>query len=63
MVCTIRQIHESDQVKKNEMGETCGTYGTEERDIYAVLVVETEKKKPLGKPRHKWENNIKIYVK
>jgi hypothetical protein len=41
VVCTIRQIHESDQVKKNEMGETCGTYGTEERDIYTGLVVET----------------------
>ena len=31
-------------------------------DTYTVLVVETEKR-PLGRPRHKWEDNIKIDVK
>jgi hypothetical protein len=26
-------VHTNDQVKKNEMGRTCGTYGGEERCI------------------------------
>jgi hypothetical protein len=30
------------------------------RDVYRVLVVKPEGKRPLGKPRHRWEDNIKI---
>jgi len=31
----------------------------ERRGIYRVLMGKTEGKKPLGKPRHRWEDNIK----
>jgi len=51
----------SDQVKKNEMGETCGTYG-ESRVAYRVLVERSEGKRPLGRPRCRWEDNIKMYA-
>jgi hypothetical protein len=32
----------------------------EGRDVYSVLVGRPEGKRPLGRPRHRWENNIKI---
>jgi hypothetical protein len=33
---------------------------SERRGVYRVLVEKLEKKKPLGRPRHRWENNIKM---
>ena len=32
----------------------------EERDVHKVLVVKPEGKGPLGKPRRRWEDNIKV---
>jgi len=32
----------------------------ESRGLYRVLVGKPEGKKPLGRPRHSWENNIKM---
>jgi hypothetical protein len=32
----------------------------DKRSAYWVLVGITEGKRPLGKPRRRWENNIKI---
>jgi hypothetical protein len=32
----------------------------ERRGIYRVLVGKPESKKPLGRPRHRWEDNIKM---
>ena len=32
----------------------------ERRDVYRVLVGKPERKEPLGRPRHRWENNIKM---
>jgi hypothetical protein len=29
--------------------------------VYKISVGRPEEKVPLGRPRHKWENNIKIY--
>jgi hypothetical protein len=30
------------------------------RGIYRVLVGKPEGKRPLGRPRHRWEDNIKV---
>jgi len=30
------------------------------RGVYSVLVGRPEVKRPLGRPRHKWEDNIKL---
>jgi len=30
------------------------------RNIYRVLVGKPEGKRPLGRPRHRWEDNIKM---
>ena len=47
------------KIEKNEMGGACGAYG-EGRGVHRVLVGKPEGKRPLGKPRHRWEDNIKI---
>jgi hypothetical protein len=31
------------------------------RDIYRVSVEKPERKRPLGIPKRRWEDNIKIY--
>jgi hypothetical protein len=32
----------------------------EERDVYRVLVGRPEGKRPVERPRHRWEDNIKM---
>ena len=32
----------------------------EDRGVHRVLVGKPEGKKPLGRPRHRWEDNIKM---
>jgi hypothetical protein len=44
------------------VGGTCGTHG-EGRDVYRVLVGRPEGKRPLRRPRHRWEDNIKMDVR
>jgi hypothetical protein len=33
------------------------------RGVYRVLVVRPEDKRPLGRPRRRWEDNIKMDVR
>ena len=47
------------QIEKNEMGLSCSRYGEEKRCIQG-LVGKPEGKIPLGKPRRRWEVNIRI---
>jgi hypothetical protein len=42
------------------MGGTCSTHGRNE-NVYKVLVEKLEAKIQLWVPRHRWENNIKMY--
>jgi len=41
------------------MGGACSTYG-ERRGVYRVLVGKREGERPLGRPRSRWEDNIKM---
>jgi len=34
----------------------------ERRDVYRVLVGKPEGKRPTGRPRHRWDDNIKMYL-
>ena len=57
----LTKYHLSDQRKKTEVGRTCGTYGGEERrGVYRALVGKPEGWRSLGRPRHRWEDNIKM---
>jgi hypothetical protein len=35
----------------------------EKRNAYRILVGKPERKRPVGRPRHRWVNNIKIGLK
>ena len=35
----------------------------ERRGVYRVLVGKPERKRPLGRPRRRWEDNIKMDLK
>ena len=41
------------------MGGACGTNG-EERGVHRILVGKPEGKRPLGRPRRRWQDNIKM---
>ena len=46
-------------MEKNEIGGTCSAHG-ERRGVYRVLVGKPLGKRPFGRPRHRWEDNIKM---
>ena len=50
------------KIEKNEMGGACGAYG-EGRGVHRVLVGKSEGKRPLGRPRHRREDDIKIHLR
>jgi hypothetical protein len=41
------------------MGGTCSTNGAK-RNAYRILAGQPEGKRPLGRPRRRWVNNIKM---
>jgi len=41
------------------MGGACGAYG-EGRGVHTVLVGKPQGTRPLGRPRCRWEDNIKM---
>jgi hypothetical protein len=43
------------------MGVTCSTYRGG-RGVYRVLVGKPGGKRPLGKPRSKWEDNVRMDI-
>jgi hypothetical protein len=47
------------QIEKNEIGGSCSSDG-EGRGVYRVLVGKPEGKRPLERPRCRWEDNIKM---
>ena len=49
------------KIEKSEMGGACGAYG-EGRGVHRVPVGKPEGKRSLGRPRRRWEDNIKMYL-
>ena len=48
-----------DQINEGEMAGACGMYGGK-KNAQKVLMGESEGGKPLGRPRRRWEDNIKM---
>jgi hypothetical protein len=42
------------------MGGACSTNGGEKRNAYRLLVGKPEGRRPLGRPRHRWLDNIRM---
>ena len=57
MIYTPHPILFGYKIEENEMGGACGMYGVEER-LYRALVGKPEGKRPLGRPRHRWGDNV-----
>jgi hypothetical protein len=49
----------NDHVKKDYMGGVCST-NREKRNAYRILVRKPEGKRPLGIPKRRWVDNIKL---
>jgi hypothetical protein len=62
MIIHLTKNHSGDQIKKNEMGKACGMYGRQERCIQG-FGGRPERKRSLGRPRYRWEDNINIDLK
>jgi hypothetical protein len=43
------------------VGGACSTKG-EKRNAYRLLVGKPERKRPLGRPRRRWVDNVKMDV-
>jgi hypothetical protein len=54
--CVFAQYCSGDKI---QMGEACSTYG-ERRGVCGVLMGKPEGKRKLGRPRSRWEDNIKM---
>jgi hypothetical protein len=53
----VRRMHRA--VKEDEMDRVCSTNG-EKRNAYKILVGKPEEKRPLGRPRRGWVDNIQV---
>ena len=42
------------------MGGACSAFMGEGRGVYRLLVGKPEGRKPLGRPRRRWEDNIRM---
>jgi hypothetical protein len=60
IICTHPQISLASQVKANEVGRAL--WHASERKVYKVLVGKPEGKRPLGRPKRRWEDGIRVDV-
>jgi hypothetical protein len=55
----ITKYYSGNQIEKKVMGRAYSTYGGK-RGAYWILVGTPEGRRPLGRPRRTWEDNIKM---
>jgi hypothetical protein len=52
-------VNQNNQVEEDEMGGPFSTNG-EKRNVYRLMVGTPDGKKPLGRPRRRWVDNIRM---
>jgi len=62
MICTAHQILFVCSNQEEWVGGVFIIYG-EKKVAYRILMEKTERKRPLGRPRLRWEDNIKMDIK
>jgi hypothetical protein len=55
----IEVSYSGNQIEKNEMGGHVAHMG-EKRGAYRILVGRPEERRPLGRPRRRWDDNINM---
>ena len=58
-ICTLIKYYSGTPIKNIEIGQACSTYGRQESCTQG-FGEEGSMKEPLGRPRHGWEDNIKM---
>jgi hypothetical protein len=58
-LCSTPSIIRTDQVKEDDMGRACSTKWIREMHIGYRWEIQKEET-PLGRPRHRYRNNIKM---
>jgi len=59
MICTLPSIVRVMKSIRTRLAGYVARMG-EKRGVYRVLVQKPEEKRPLGRPRHRWKDNIKV---
>jgi hypothetical protein len=59
VTCKRHEILLGDQIKEDEMGWTCSTYGRDKNE-YKILIGKPEGNNRLGRTRRRWEHNIRM---
>jgi hypothetical protein len=60
VTCTLKtRYYQRDQIKENEVDRACSMHGRDEEHI-ENHGRKIWSEKPLGRPRHRWEDNIKV---
>jgi hypothetical protein len=52
----------NDHVNEDEMGRACSMNGAK-WNAFTILVGKPERKRPLGRPRRRWVDNIKLHLR
>jgi hypothetical protein len=58
-LCSLPNIARVIKSRRIEMGGACSIMG-EGRGVHRVLVGKPEGKRPLGRPRRRWEDNVRM---
>jgi len=61
-MCTFRQVIRVIKSRRMRWAGYVARMG-EMRNTYRILVGKPEGKKQLGRPRHKWENNVMMHLR
>lgn len=66
MICTPpppTKYYSGSQIKQDGISRACGIYGGEKRNAYMVLLRIPGEDRPLGRPTHGQNDNIKMTLK
>jgi hypothetical protein len=62
IMCTFHQVIRVIKSRRMRWAGYVARMG-EMRNTYRILVGKPEGKKQLGRPRHKWENNVMMHLR